>query len=233
MREPFPGRVTATRQRARAVRAGAYGLALLGGLMQASAQGVPSVTEERHHRVTFDHELVRVVDVAIPAGATTEFHHHTFDSVTVAVIAAQVTIQRQGEGPAPIAAARGDALFSRGPYVHRVGNVGTSEARLITIELKQAAPPSSANAPRGAPAGGVAMDNDRARASSVTLAPGATASAPPGRPAVRVVLTPGTLVEGGRRIALAAGDTRCVPAGAPPVTNGGDAALTFVDVEIK
>jgi quercetin dioxygenase-like cupin family protein len=94
---------------------------------------------DRRHTWLFENQYVRVFEVRIPAGETTDFHRHAYDSVTVRISGGAIAVQRQGEewGPAtPIEA--GSVVVdadSKNPYVHRVRNEGTAEYRAILVQL--------------------------------------------------------------------------------------------------
>lgn len=96
------------------------------------------LAEPRHHWL-FENQYVRVYDVRIPSGETTEFHRHTYDAVAVFVSGGLVAIQVQGgpwgktEKVVPGRVAFSDD--SKKPSVHRVRNDGTTEYHLILVQL--------------------------------------------------------------------------------------------------
>jgi hypothetical protein len=100
----------------------------------------PDYLTEPHHRWLFENQYVRVYDVRIPPGVTTDFHRHALDAVVVRISSGVVATQRQGEAwsePARVSA--GEAvvdLDSKVPFMHRVRNHGTAEYRVILVQLK-------------------------------------------------------------------------------------------------
>jgi quercetin dioxygenase-like cupin family protein len=94
---------------------------------------------EPRHTWVLENQYVRVFEARIPAGETTDFHRHAFDSVTVRVSGGLVAVQRQGEpwGAATQVDAGSVSVDpdSRKPFVHRVRNDGTAEYRVILVQL--------------------------------------------------------------------------------------------------
>jgi quercetin dioxygenase-like cupin family protein len=60
-----------------------------------SAEPVP-VNREPHHRVVFENQYVRVVDVNIPPGQTTLFHTHQRDNISVRISGGLTQTQTEG-----------------------------------------------------------------------------------------------------------------------------------------
>ena len=95
------------------------------------------LAESRHHWL-FENQYVRVYDVRIPPGETTEFHRHAYDVVVVRVSGGLVAIQIEGEpwGKADrIVPAVAFSADSKKPFVHRVRNDGTAEYPVILVQL--------------------------------------------------------------------------------------------------
>lgn len=96
------------------------------------------LAEPRHHWL-FENQYVRVYDVRIPPGETTEFHRHAYDAVAIFMSGGLVAAQVQGEPwgkPEKIVA--GGVAFSadsKKPFVHRVRNDGTTEYHVILVQL--------------------------------------------------------------------------------------------------
>ena len=96
----------------------------------SQARAVP-VYEEPRHRPVFQNRLVRVLDVQVPAGETTQYHVHAEPYVGVAVGSSRVWDQPLGAARGPVQNARPipyvfDNWTAKLPYTHRVGNVGTT-----------------------------------------------------------------------------------------------------------
>ena len=107
----------------------------------AAQPPVPAPLEylaDSRHRWLFENEYLRVYDVRIPPGETTDFHRHAYDTVTVRVSGGLIAIQPQG-GPwgkteriEPGVAFSAD---SKNPVVHRVRNDGTTDYRVVLVQL--------------------------------------------------------------------------------------------------
>jgi hypothetical protein len=96
--------------------------------------------EDRFHHWAFENQYVRVYDVRIPTGETTDFNLHALDSVSVRVTGGLVASQDQGQewakaerlepGSVEVSA---DASH---PKMHRVRNEGTAEYHVVLVQLK-------------------------------------------------------------------------------------------------
>lgn len=179
------------------------------------SEGYVEVRDEPRHRRRFENAWARVYDVLVPPGDRTLFHRHTEDTLYVSVVAARVSDQsygseetRTGEIPAGICVCRPHRAE---PLIHRVGNTGAGDMRMIGAELK-ASPPLRAEKPFEAPGHALAWETPRLRVHQLALAAGS--SLPEieyGFSGISVALTPGCLqlrAAGGasRTLALAAGD---------------------------
>lgn len=96
--------------------------------------------DEPLHHWLFENQYVRVYDVRIPPGATTEFHKHAYDTVFVQVNEEFSSEQLQGDEwekperyPAGAVAFSADSKKMR---VHRVRNEGNAEFHVIAVQLK-------------------------------------------------------------------------------------------------
>lgn len=97
------------------------------------------VTQDPHHRVTFENAQLRILDVNVPAGAMSLEHRHDFDIATVSMNAGTATrVQPSGQAwttraPRPL----GDAAvteYTGKPASHRVENIGKAPYQLFAIE---------------------------------------------------------------------------------------------------
>ena len=149
------------------------GIAVTPLTLAEATEKVVEVQEESHHRVVFENSLVRILEANIPAGSLTLFHRHRRDNIAVGLTDAKVANQHQGESlPSAVPRTAGAVYFSTGDksaYVHRIVNTGATAYRVVDVEL--IAPPDARAAPL-ALSTPVAIDNDRVRAYSVTVAPG-------------------------------------------------------------
>jgi quercetin dioxygenase-like cupin family protein len=95
--------------------------------------------EEPFHHWLFENQYVRVYDVRIPPGKTTEFHLHALDTVIVQVSGGLVAQQTQGqEWGKPEKEKAGAVQFSADagkPRTHRVRNEGTEEFHVVLVQL--------------------------------------------------------------------------------------------------
>ena len=99
----------------------------------------PEYLDEPRRHWLFENQYVRVYDVRIPPGETTEFHRHALDTVYVRPTGGRVTPQIQGEPwGTTIQIAAGSVVFdadSKRPFSHRVRNDGAAEYRTIAVQL--------------------------------------------------------------------------------------------------
>jgi hypothetical protein len=101
------------------------------------------VAAPHHHRLLLENDNVRVLEVHIPPGQFVPVHTHRWPSVIFTLAAADF-IRRDGEGKllldtrvTPFPAPRPVAEWLLPLSPHSVENVGTSEIRLFSVELKR------------------------------------------------------------------------------------------------
>ena len=106
----------------------------------AGPEPVP-VELEPHHKVVYQNQYVRVLDVQVNPGEATLFHTHSHDNIAVRLTDAVLQNQNEGkEWEAPSNMAKGAVSFAEGtvkPYTHRIKNNGTTLFHVIDIELMQ------------------------------------------------------------------------------------------------
>jgi quercetin dioxygenase-like cupin family protein len=99
----------------------------------------PEYLDEPHHTWLFENQYVRVYDVRIPPGETTDLHRHAYDAINVRVSGGLVATQLQGAAwGAAMRLDPGSVAFdadSKKPYVHRVRNEGSAEYHVILVQL--------------------------------------------------------------------------------------------------
>ena len=165
------------------------GLAKVGPCMffiaTLSAQGAPlppyqvPATREPHHDVKLDNRLVRVLDVTVAPFDGTLYHIHENPYTYVSI--GPATLKAQALGASEIVDLNlkdGEVRFS--PAVtHRVGNIGSTAFRNITIQI-QGKDDTTANtsallaeARALGPRTEVAFENDLIRVDRFSIAPGA------------------------------------------------------------
>src|SRR5687768_12319642 len=137
-------------------------------------EGVVPVFEEPRHRVVFENQYVRVLDVVLPPGDATLFHRHAEDLIGVTIADAPTRRQEMGKAASDAPAGKaGDVWFQgykKSPAIHKVTNTGTTSLHYVAAEIL-----SSIGAPLGSPALGSGLkpvlENDRVRVSRLTLEP--------------------------------------------------------------
>ena len=108
--------------------------------LPAGSEPVP-VEQEPHHKVVYQNQYVRMLDVQVNPGESTLYHSHSHDNVAVRLTDAQLQNQNFGtDWEAPSHMAKGAVSFAEGtakPYTHRIKNTGTTLFHVIDIELMQ------------------------------------------------------------------------------------------------
>jgi quercetin dioxygenase-like cupin family protein len=113
------------------------------------AAGDPAWAEEldaliaapKHHHLLFENESVRVLDTRVAPGETVPLHTHCWPSALY-VLSWSNFVRRDGEGKVLVdsragnSAQAGRALWSGPLGPHTLENVGQSELRVISVELK-------------------------------------------------------------------------------------------------
>jgi quercetin dioxygenase-like cupin family protein len=87
------------------------------------------------HKILFENDRVRVLDVQINPGETSEMHTHPAN-VVYALSSAQVVFSFPDGTSREVAIKEGDLVWSEGT-THEVRNIGDTPDRGIIIELKQ------------------------------------------------------------------------------------------------
>lgn len=95
-----------------------------------------------HHRVLFENEHVRVLDTRVPPGERVPLHTHKWPSVAYTISAGDF-VRFDAEGAptldtrtAKLTVEPGSAMWLPSLEPHSIENVGTTELRSITVELK-------------------------------------------------------------------------------------------------
>lgn len=133
------------------------------------------VGKEPHHRVVFEDDRLRVLDVNIPPGATTLEHSHDHDLVTVSIGQADTRTRAPGADWGAVRPRRplGDVSateYAGQPGVHTIQNVGSDLYHLIAVEnLRQSGWQTTPAV--GAPGLRAAVESRAFRAWSIELDP--------------------------------------------------------------
>jgi quercetin dioxygenase-like cupin family protein len=145
-------------------------------LTQTPARPVP-VRDEPRHKVVFENQYVRIIDVQIQPGEVTAYHVHEIPSVVVYLTKSSNRSQSWGESTfLSRDTTPGDSRFvayDEKPLTHRVTNTGTTFYRVFDIELMRKAADAAPCAPP--PQAEVAWQEKLVRSSNVRLEPGARA----------------------------------------------------------
>ena len=149
------------------------------GLTQerTSPEHAVQVYQEARHHLVFENSLVRVLDVRVPGGDTTDYHVHANRHIAVVIAGARSWDQGLGAA-APVsasAAMRVGEVFDNAsdslPYTHRVGNADTVPFRYLVAQVLAPSAVASSTLP---PSSGLRFDHETmgARVYRATLAPG-------------------------------------------------------------
>ena len=156
---------------------------------------VPVRQEPLHHNV-FENAWVRVLDVHIPPGDTTQFHKHETPSVFIVLnpvkTGSQVIQEEQTS-----TALRGDSAisfesFATTPRIHRVWNEDTTEFHVMDIELLSKGQPAMASPFSNVPGSQLLIDVAPARVYRLSIEGGKNLQVNNKRPLLIVGLTDNT-----------------------------------------
>ena len=156
---------------------------------------VPVRQEPLHHNV-FENAWVRVLDVHIPPGDTTQFHKHETPSVFIVLnpvkTGSQVIQEEQTS-----TALRGDSAisfesFATTPRIHRVWNEDTTEFHVMDIELLSKGQPAMASPFSNVPGSQLLIDAVPARVYKLNMEAGKNLQVNNKRPLLIVGLTDNT-----------------------------------------
>lgn len=99
------------------------------------------VSKEPRHRLVIDNEYIRLLDVWIEPGDTTEFHKHSTPSVFCYYTNTSIRTQLKGkqwESNQNIAGKAWYESFTPDAKVHRVTNIDTAAMHVIDVEMLKA-----------------------------------------------------------------------------------------------
>jgi hypothetical protein len=99
---------------------------------------VPVSREPRHH-VVFENDKVRILNVLLPPGDTTQYHVHSTPSLFISFTKTNTSWQRINEQPVSSISVAGYIWFENlnPPHIkiHRVWNMDTSTYHVMDVEL--------------------------------------------------------------------------------------------------
>jgi len=99
------------------------------------------VAAPKYHSLLFENEFVRVLDTHVPPGETVPLHAHRWPS-TLYILSWSDFIRRDREGKIVVDSrkisqpAQGSAVWSEPLPAHTLENVGETELRVISVEMK-------------------------------------------------------------------------------------------------
>ena len=170
------------------------------------------VFAEPHHHLEFESQFVRVLDVVIRPGDTTQFHVHADRHAGVVIGGARTWGQIfGGQGSEYAANAIGtisDNLSDAIPLTHRVANIDTVDFHLVMGQFLAA---SGIASPVIAPDRTMQLDREtaRGRVYRITLAPGqSTSSHRHAQPGLTIQVTAGTVAWDGDAAAARSVESR-------------------------
>jgi quercetin dioxygenase-like cupin family protein len=85
--------------------------------------------------ILFVKDGVRATDVQLNPGGVVPRHHHNGPHVVVAITDLNLRSDIEGKGTTNVQLKAGEAAWARGDVTHTVTNVGSQNARLITLEF--------------------------------------------------------------------------------------------------
>ena len=148
---------------------------VLGFTISGIAQDAVPIEKEPMHRLKFENEFVRLFDVLVPVGKTTQFHIHSYDGLSIPVSEPHlVDVSLSGEKKT-LDLKYGVPSFTPRPVpqTHQVINRAASDFHNIFIELladKKA--PTAGPFPILSDGHTILIDNDRVRVHRLVLKPG-------------------------------------------------------------
>jgi mannose-6-phosphate isomerase-like protein (cupin superfamily) len=99
------------------------------------------VAAPKHHILLFENEFVRVLDTNVPPGETVPLHTHCWPS-TLYILSWSDFVRRDREGNIVVDSrnvsklAPGSTVWSEALAAHTLENVGETELRVISVEMK-------------------------------------------------------------------------------------------------
>jgi beta-alanine degradation protein BauB len=111
--------------------------ALLAGFRWAQARPQsldPVKVAPETHKLVFENQFVRVLEVRVPPGKAEPWHEHP-RRVVVYLSDFHTRVTEKGGKPQDTLRKKGLVRWSE-PTVHQVENVGTTEGHVINVELK-------------------------------------------------------------------------------------------------
>ena len=102
---------------------------------ERTALSQPDYVAPKGHRILLENDRVRVLEVRIKPGETTEMHGHPAN-VVYALSSARVRFSFPDGSSREVGIKEGDIVWSDGGW-HDVANIGTTDDLGIIVELKR------------------------------------------------------------------------------------------------
>jgi len=118
-------------------QAAAVALVLVMMLACARKTQEVEITNEGHHHLVLENELVRVFQVEVGPHDATLMHRHRHDYLFVSLGSATVSNEVEGKAAAQLKLQDGQTGFLAGKFAHIARNLAASPFRNVTIELLQ------------------------------------------------------------------------------------------------
>jgi quercetin dioxygenase-like cupin family protein len=96
----------------------------------------PIAAAPESYKVTFENDLIRVLDINLKKGKRSAMHSHP-NYLAYAVTSCKVRFTSPDGESEEVAIKAGDTVW-RGAESHQVDNVGDTDCHVLNIELKQA-----------------------------------------------------------------------------------------------
>src|SRR5258708_24506448 len=109
-------------------------------LICIGARAQMPVEKEIHHKVVFENQWIRLIDLVVPPGDTTLLHRHSAASVVVFLSESNLAIKNEGQTPAVTQVKPGDVVYrnyDEKPVAHTVWSEGNSAFRCLVVEMKR------------------------------------------------------------------------------------------------
>jgi hypothetical protein len=112
-----------------------FAIIVLGLESYAFAQ--PAVRNEPRHHNVFENDYVRVLDVYLAPGDTTQFHIHATPSVFITLTKTNTSAQLTGQKPVRSVSVAGGSWYDSlvTPRIHRVWNDDTTWFHVMDVEI--------------------------------------------------------------------------------------------------
>jgi quercetin dioxygenase-like cupin family protein len=208
----------------------------------ARAQAPVPVELEPMHQVKFQNDFVRVFDVNVPAGSTSQPHTHMYDGIRVDISNGQISEAVMGGGNPSSKVRFGETVFTArsSPMTHTITNGGSSPIRSIFIEFLLPKKKSSGDIQLLSANHEVTFENSRVRVNKLTLTAGdSTMLHTHSVPTIAIALQDGkiefsTLSGAAKMLEVKAGDAVWQGAGTTHIVrNAGTGAFEAIEIEIK